>query len=315
MSLSEVTVENGMSDNVWVIIAENAQHVISTKTGKIRDYEFETYYKMMVEGKIALPIEGIPVSAEGKESAEFKARLKTHWEDHHEATFEWSGFVVPGELEVAANSRNKWALKGNELPYYISIRAMGGRIVANAVARRDAVITLDENGHILDPVPTRVAISAKAKVYLRQDKKDGGFVGDPQTSNTNWDAGTCLKTAGAHHFETDKGALEAGSAVRIVSDSKTLVDGAYKHMYSSDIGWIYYDKKRKTGSRDGKKQMWKLAKTGHAHNSSGDTLHYGDRVKIYNINWPKANLGIKGKWLQCVNDDPTVWILKKEAKG
>ena len=40
-----------------------------------------------------------------------------------------------------------------------------------------------------------------------------------------------------------------------------------------------------------------------------------DRVKIYNINWPKANLGIKDEWLQCVNHDPTVWVLRKERKG
>ncbi len=315
MSLREVLVENGMSDNVWVIIAENAQHVLSTKTEKIRDYEFETYYKMMMEGKIALPIDGVPISAEGKESVEFKARLKTHWEDHQEATFEWSGFIVPGELEVAANSRNRWALKGDELPYYISIRAMGGRIVANAVARQDAVITLDEKGHISDPAPKFEPITDKAKVYFQQDKKDGGFIGDPQTANTNWDSGTFLDTGGAHHFETDSGKLESGAAVRIVSDSKTLVDGAYKYIYSSDIGWTYYDKKRKTGSRDGKKQSWKVAKTSSGSNSPGDTLHYGDRVKIYNINWPKANLGIKGKWLQCVNDDPTAWILRKERKG
>ncbi len=314
MSLREVTVKNGMQDNVWVIIAENSKHVISTMTKKVREYDFETYYKMMVEGKAALPIEGVPIEIGGKQSTEFKARLKTYWEDHQEATFEWSGFIVPGELEIAPHSENKWALKGDELPYYISIRAMGGRIIANAVARQDEVIALDANGHIVDARPQAEEIKNNAVVYFQMEAKKK-FIGDPQTSNYNWDAGTYLNTGGAHRCESDRGTLEAGAPVRILSNSKTLVDAQFDIMYSSDIGWVYYDKKRETGSRDGKKQMWKISKTTHRDNSPGAKLHYGDRVTISNANWPKANLGVKGKWLQCVNDDPTVWILRDEPKA
>ncbi len=36
-------------------------------------------------------------------------------------------------------------------------------------------------------------------------------------------------------------------------------------------------------------------------NSERNSLCYGDKVKIVN-----------GKWLQCVNDDPTIWLLSKK---
>jgi len=78
-------------------------------------------------------------------------------------------------------------------------------------------------------------------------------------------------------------------------------------MYSSDKGWVYYD--RKSGNA---KQKWEISKTNSPNNSSGDKLYYGDQVKISNGNWTQANLGIKGKWLQCLTDDPTIWILSKK---
>lgn len=314
MTLQEVTVKNETDGNIWFIIAENARHVVKTERKKVGEIDFETFYKYMVEGKAALPIKGVPIEVSGKESQEFKARLKTYWETHSEDTFEWSGFVEAGELEVAPGRQNRWALKGDELPYYISIRAMQGKVIADAVARRDAVITVDSTGHILDPAPERGEIANKATVYLQ---KEGGpnFVGDPQTANNGWDSGTCLNAGGSHRFEAASGDLEAGVHVRIISNSATLAAASYKFMYSSDIGWIYYDKQRETGTRDGKKQLWKVLKTSHKDNSPGTKLHYGDRVAISNGNWPKANLGVKGKWLQCVNDDPTIWILRHEARA
>jgi hypothetical protein len=314
MSLQEVTVRNDTAANIWVIIAENGRHVIETTSHQIREYDFETYYKMMVEGKAALPIEGVPIDVSGKESHEFKARLKTYWEDHQEAKFEWSGFVEPGELEVPPGRQNRWALKGDELPYYISVRTMQGRILANAVARQDKTIVIDKTGHIDDPVPVRKKIANKANVYL-QKLKSKKFAGDPQTSSTNWDAGTFVGAGGSHKLVSVGNTLEAGAFVRIQSNSKTLASGDFKYMYSSDIGWIYYDKARKNGSRAGKKQLWKISKTSHPGNSPGATLHYGDQVVISNGNWPKANLGIKKNWLQCVNADPTVWVLREEARA
>jgi hypothetical protein len=86
-------------------------------------------------------------------------------------------------------------------------------------------------------------------------------------------------------------------------------------MYSTETGNVYYDELRASGKRAGKKQLWKIAKTNHKDNSSGDLLHYEDRVKVSSGFWPKANLGVNGKWLQCVNDDPAIWILREEPKG
>jgi hypothetical protein len=314
MALQEVTVRNETAANIWVVIAENGKHVIETKSKQVREYDFETYYKMMVEGKAALPIEGVPIEVGGSESHEFKQRLKTYWEDHQEATFVWSGFIEPGELEVPPGKQNRWALKGDELPYYISIRTMQGKVLANAVARQDEVITVDATGHIADPVPVKKKIANKANVYLQ--KLDGKKVaGDPQTANNNWDAGTFVSSGGSHKLVSVAKDLEAGAFVRIQSNSKTLASAAFKYMYSSDIGWIYYDKARKDASRDGKKQLWKISKTSDRSNSPGAVLHYGDRVTISNGNWPKANLGIKDNWLQCVNADPTVWVLREEARA
>lgn len=313
MSLNEVIVENQTDSNIWVIIAENASHVVETKSRTVGEYEFEAYYKLMVEGKAALPIEGVPISVEGKQSQEFKTRLRRYWEENKEARFEWSGFIEAGELEIAAGSRNRWALKGDELPYYISIRTMGGRILANAVARADATITVDPSGHIADPPPVLVPIAANAAVFLQ---RSGGatFVGDPKTANNGWDAGTCTTAGGSHALAPTSGALKAGTHVRIVSNSATLAAADYKYLYSSDIGWGYYDKHRSDSSRDGRKQLWKLSKTSDASNSPGDILHVGDRVVVSNANWPKANLGVKDGWLQCVNADQTVWILRAEPR-
>ena len=311
--MQEVTVKNETDANIWVIIAENSKHVIESKSKKVREYDFETYYKIMVEGKAALPIEGVPIEVSGKQSQEFKLRLKTYWEDHQEDTFEWSGFIQPGELEVPPGRQNKWALKGDELPYFISIRTMGGRVLANAVARQDNIITVDATGHIEDPVPEHIPIANKASVYLqRLDGPD--FIGDPKTSKYNWDAGTFLNAGGSHKFESEGGALKADTHVRIVSNSATLVSADYKFMYSSDAGWVYYDKLRKTGTTDGKKQMWKISKTSSKDNSSGSTLHYGDQVRIFNANWSQASLGVKGEWLQCVNSETTVWVLRDEPR-
>jgi hypothetical protein len=312
--LKEVIVKNGMQSNVWVVVAENSKHLTESKIKKVSEYDFESYYKLMVEGKASIPIEGIPIEVEGKQDQEFKLRLKQYWESNQEASFEWSGFITAGELEIPAASENKLALKGDELPYFISIRAMGGKIIADAVPRNDAVITLDVAGHIVDTVPEGEVITKKSAVYL-QKKGSSEFIGDPQTANTNWDSGTIGNSAGSHHIISDSGDLRAGVAVRIVSDSHTLVDAQYKYIYSSDIGWTYYDKQRKSSSRAGKKQLWKLSKTNDASNSAGTELRYGDAVRISNLNWPKAFLGKKDSWLQCVNGDKTVWILRKEPKA
>lgn len=313
MSLHEVIVENQTETSIWVIIAENANHVVETRSRTVGDYEFEAYYKLMVEGKAALPIEGVPIEVGGSHSQEFKTRLKTYWEENKEFRFEWSGFIEAGELEIAANSRNRWALKGDELPYYISVRTMGGRILANAVARDDATITIDPTGHIADPVPVRVPIVAGAVVYL-QRSGGGTFIGDPKTANNGWDAGTCGPTGGSHNLVPISGALEAGTHLRIVSSSATLAAADFKYAYSSDIGWIYYDKHRADSANAGRKQLWKLSKTSNDDNSPGATLHYGDQVVISNARWPKANLGVKDTWLQCVNNDPSVWVLRAEPR-
>lgn len=33
-----------------------------------------------------------------------------------------------------------------------------------------------------------------------------------------------------------------------------------------------------------------------------------------NVHWSQANLGISGKWLQCMTDDATVWRLSKQPR-
>ena len=77
-------------------------------------------------GKAALPIEGVPIEVSGKVSEEFKSRLKKHWEENKESKYQWSQFIVPGELRIAPNKQNHWALKKDEDHYFISITTQGG---------------------------------------------------------------------------------------------------------------------------------------------------------------------------------------------
>ena len=310
MSQPEVIVENNSPHTIWVIIAEDQKNVIETKTRIVRETDFETYFKLVVEGKVASPIKG---EVSGKESGEFKLRLKQYYEENKEAKYEWSEFIAPGELEIPPGNQGRWARKADSPIYYVTIRTMGRIFPATSIGRQDAILTLNPNGKLADPIQQKKEITANSPVYLQRQGEEN-FVGDPQTSAYNWDAGTFGNAGGSHIFEGDNGEITEGILVRIVSRSKTLVDKSYKYLYSSDIGNTYYDKKRKSPTRNGKKQLWKIAKTTHRDNSSGPKLHYGDRVKISNGNWPKANLGVNGKWLQCVNDDQTIWILRAEAR-
>ncbi|MCP4269874.1 MAG: hypothetical protein GY777_30595 [Candidatus Brocadiaceae bacterium] len=305
--VSKVRVHNQMDTPIWVIIAENQKHVIETKTRTVGDVEFEAYYKIMVEGGAKIPIEGIPVDASFKESSEFRTKLKEYYEENKEEKYEWSGFIVAGELEVAPGKPNNWSRKGDEKIYYISIRTTQAHILADAVPRSEETITVDASGHIVDDVPAGERIKNGMPVYFESKSK---FIGDPIT-HARWDAGTFDNTGGLHQIVTwdDKPPLQTGVFVRIISNSKTLAAGEYKHMYSAESGWVYYDKKR-----DNSKQQWKISKTDSEGNSLGEELCYGDEVKISNGWWPKANLGTKNTWLQCVNNDRTTWILRKEPR-
>ena len=161
---------------------------------------------------------------------------------------------------------------------------------------------------IVEPEPVKPpqpqVINASSKVFFKHAKK---VIGDPQT-HLNWPCATIGNTGGAGHIiKPWSGALANNSLVRILTKDRTVAKDGYHHMYCSDIGNVYYDKQRAN-----KKQQWKIMKTNAKTNSPGKDLCYGDTVKIANGKWSKANLGINGKWCQCVNDDSTVWVLVKK---
>ncbi|MCH7964007.1 MAG: hypothetical protein IH852_08720 [Bacteroidetes bacterium] len=305
--VDKVRIYNQMDTPIWVIVAENQKHVTAKETKTVGSVEFEIYYKYMVEGSAKIPIEGVPVDATVKNSSEFKNKLYEYWEKHQKEEFEWSGFIKPGALEIAPGKFNDFSLKGDEQIYYITIRTNKPDDLddlATATPRSEKIIYVDSTGHINDGSPGGEQIKNGMQVYFESKAK---VIGDPQTANNNWDAGTFGNTKGSHQIVTWNGQpLEQGMFVRIITNSKTLKTANYKYMYSAQRGWVYYDKKR-----DKTKQQWKISKTNDEKNSPGDNLHYGDQVKISNGKWPKANLGKKDKWLQCVNDEPSVWTLTK----
>lgn len=306
-----VRVQNDSPRNIWVLIDENTKHLSERETKVVGETEFELYYKYVVEGNIKCPIEGVPIEVGGKNEQEFKSRLKQYWESSSKESYVWSGFVKAGEVEVQPGKANVWALKSDEDIYYISVRS-NGTMIADAMSRRDDLITIDESGHINDEPAARVAIANKQAVHLYWSKDQMYCVGDPKTgTGSNWDAGTFGNAAGAHEFRLVGGAdLKNGSAVRIISRSRNLQDKAFSHMYCSEVGWVYYDKLRASG-RDCEKQQWILSKTSAGGNSSGDLLCFGDTVVISNRFWKDANLGIKDKWLECTRGNTTEWVLKR----
>ncbi len=309
MSVASVDVINQMDTPIWVVIAENQNHVISTKTHTISETEFEQYYRFMIGGNVKSPIPEVPIDIGYQAESEFKSRLREYYEKNQEATYEWSGFIEAGELEIAPNSHNVFARKGDEPLYYISIRTTKVTSIADAVPRSEPTITIDQSGHISEPAPVPEpkpeVITNSSKVYFKHAKT---VIGDPQT-HLRWPCGTVGNTGGSPHaiVEWSGKKLKNNSLVRIPTSDRTVAKGGYHNMYSSDIGNIYYDKKSSN-----KKQQWKIMKTNDPGNSEGDDLCYGDKVKIANGKWPKANLGINGKWLQCVNNDPTIWLLSKK---
>ncbi|MBF7073408.1 hypothetical protein ISG33_08370 [Glaciecola sp. MH2013] len=307
MTVQSVEIVNEMNTPIWVVIAENQSHVIGTKTHTIAETEFEQYYRFMISGNVKSPIPEIPIDVGYKAESEYKSKLRAYYESHQEVSYEWSGFIVAGELEIAANSRNTFARKGDEGIYYISIRTNKVSAIADAVPRSEASITVDESGHISDPEPAppvREKITPGVKVWLKHAKT---VVGDPQT-HLNWPCATIGNTGGAGHkiWAWSGKKLSNNMLVRIETCDRTVATKGYHFMYSSDIGNVYYDKKR-----DNRKQQWKILKTNAKNNSKGDDLCFGDTVKIASGKWSKANLGINGKWLQCVNDDKTLWLLSK----
>lgn len=306
--VKKVKIRNQSDSTIWVMIQFDQKHAIETKSKVIKELDFEAYYKMMMEGKVALPIEGVPIDASGKESVEFKNKLRTYYEEHQEAKYEYSEFIQPGELKIAAGETNDFSLSKETELYYISIRAMGAEILANNVPRSESSIEVTNNG-IADAKQTE--ITKGMPVYFQKDEKGGHFIGDPIKGKNQWDAATYKDTAGKHHIEPWSGSdLASGTAVRIVTSSANLADAKFNVLYSSDVGNVYYDKH----SDDGK-QKWKISKTDHPDNSSGDKLRFGDRVRITSLHWPKANLGINGDWLQCVTGENTVWILRKDPRS
>ncbi len=308
MTNKTVDVVNRMETPIWVIVAENQSHLIQTKTHIVSETEFEQYYRFMLSGNVKSPIPEIPIDIGYKTESEYKSKLRQYYEQHQETTFQWSGFIEAGELEIAPLSHNVFARKGDEALYYISIRTNKITPIADAVPRTDAKIVVDQSGHISEPTPEPKpkpeVITNTSKIWFKHAKT---VIGDPQT-HLNWPCGTVGNTGGSAHLilEWSGNTLKNNSLVRIVTSDRTIATGGYHHMYCSDIGNVYYDKKSTN-----KKQQWKVMKTNAQSNSSGDDLCYGDTVKIANGKWPKANLGINGKWLQCVNDDKTLWLLSK----
>jgi hypothetical protein len=306
MSVTKVTVVNQMNTPIWVIIAENQSHVISSKTQHIAETEFEQYYRFMLSGNVKSPIPEVPIDVSYQAESEYKSKLRQYYETHQETTYVWSGFIVAGELEIAAQSQNTFTRKGDEPLYYLSARTNTVSAIADAVPRSEPTITFDATGHIVEPAPTPPpkpkAITRKDKVFLKHAKK---VIGDPQT-HLNWPRATLGNTGGAGHVITpwSGSALANNSLVRIETKDRSVAKDGYHYMYSSDIGNVYYDKKR-----NNKKQQWKIMKTNDAKNSPGDSLCFGDTVKIASGKWSKANLGVYGKWCQCVNNDQTLWLL------
>jgi hypothetical protein len=308
---SRVRVQNDSPRSIWVLIQENTRHLAESETRKVGETDFELYYRDVVEGHVKCPIEEIPVEVGGSREHEFKSHLRTYWEESAKETYVWSGFVESGEVEVPPGRGCNWDRKGDEDIYYISVRS-NGTMVANAMSRRGALVTIDKSGHINDEPAPRIRIADKNPVYLfRASKTRSKCVGDPKTGRgSNWDAGTFGNTPGAHVLELVSGkVLKTGCAVRIVAGSTNLQDKAFKYLYCSENGWVYYDRKRDSGGNS-QVQQWILSKTSAAGNSRDVYLCFGDTVKISNRYWKDSNLGVKGDWLECTRHDSTEWVLE-----
>ncbi|MDG1815164.1 MAG: hypothetical protein P8J70_03210 [Glaciecola sp.] len=306
MSTPTVNVINQMDTPIWVVIAENQAHIISSKTQHIAETEFEQYYRYMLSGNVASPLTEIPLDIAYQAESEYKTRLRQYYESHQESTYVWSGFIEAGELEIAPHSHNVFSRKADEALYYVSIRTKQITAIADAVPRSEPELIIDASGHIAEPTPpSPEVITANSKVFF---KHANSVISDPQT-HLRWPCATVGNTGGAGHLLnhwTGK-AVSNNCLVRILTKDRTVAKDGYHHLYCTDVGNVYYDK-----ISSNKKQQWKIMKTNAVTNSPGDNLCYGDIVKIANGKWSKANLGINGKWCQCVNNDSTVWVLAKK---
>jgi len=175
--------------------------------------------------------------------------------------------------------------------YFLTLKA-GEDMLAEQVSQSTTVhhfVEITGTGKELRYTTTRIApaINSGDAISLKSGHR---YVGPPSESK-GWPAGRMSSAAGTHEIIKAKGTgpIQNEDEVRL-KGTVLGSDREYCFMYSSDKGWIYYDK-----HSDNEKQRWTISRVG---NGKGP-IRAGDAVILYNSYWRSAQLRPKGDWLEC----------------
>ncbi len=198
-----------------------------------------------------------------------------------------------GSLKLPAGESHTFAVE-NDSAYYLTAHTDKVWIAGNVPfsVSKQSEIQIDSDG--VFRTLRRKAVMHGASFKL---KVGNLYVSRPVISK-NWPSGVVSESATSHIIErvSGKGEVKNGNEVRIKSSVALPNNAGYVYMYSSDKGWIYYDRH---ASND--KQIWIINKVTTPGNTD-NVIRSNDQVFFTNKNWTYARLrNYDNKSLSCEN--------------
>jgi hypothetical protein len=278
-----ITITNASDATIFATV-ESARTIIATESQHEKQLR-----QTAAGGGVTLGAKGASVGANGHNSttAEDVTTIARTYSVKHgpNAGFTAIRSGATGELSVH-DTADQYFLTLSDGTHVIAYRA-------SLDATEHDYIRLAGSGKTLhfDATPDAPAIQSGDAISLKSGSR---FVGMPSQAK-NWPAGVLSSAAGAHtilDFSTGLvGPVKSGDVVKL----KGIVlgdDRDHCFMYSSDKGWIYYDR-----ASSNEKQLWIISKVGGAKGP----IRAGDSVLFHNYYWRTAQLrpGPVGNWLAC----------------
>ena len=285
--MKKIKLINEYDGNVFVILSP--QH-INLKEIEVEHSESD---KVSLSNKNAVEFKGIELSNEKSVSYE------TSVSHRERKVYEWSDFLKEGEIELLKGHETLYTLDSNK--YWLTIRIDNRLTLVNRPCSvEDGSIVINKNGTAF--LNETKEIKFNTNIYLKH-LKSGKFIQNPVRSKS-WPCGNIGLSKGFHHIisvDLKSDILTSDNKIKIVCNNDTSAGDdckGYNRLYSSTIGWIYYDE-----NSDNKKQHWVIEKIDSPQNSSGTKIRNNDIVRFRNCEYTQAYLCIDKteNWLSCEN--------------
>ncbi|ROS05569.1 hypothetical protein EDC56_1106 [Sinobacterium caligoides] len=224
------------------------------------------------------------------------------------AKYDWSAFINSGEAFCKDQSFVTFDVTlDSSKQYYLTVRSDSADtpiayLINVPIDANKLGVELDHNVSTnfitSNPFPRGHVLASGNSIQLRHIKSNK-FIGNPKRSRS-WPCANISDAAGEHEI-IGSGAIKNNALVRIRCKNETTAGAdcrGYNNMYSSSIGWAYYDKN--DGETSESKQLWRIEKKSVVSNSRGDDIYSGDIVQFANTYYPNSSLYLdKDNWLAC----------------